>query len=269
MVRRRGWDWLYPTSMAAPLPSAVSPLEITAVFAAGLAAGFLNTVAGGGSVISIPVLTEIVGASVANGSLRVAILMQNIVGASGYARGGAMPWRAAAPLILPVVIGAVGGAWVATEVSADVMRRAFAVAVVLVALSVLIKPSRWVAVSEPALGEPLRSLVFVAIGFYGGFVQAGVGFPLLAGLVLGMGLGLVKGNATKVLLILCYSPLVLLLFVGASQVDWTAGLVLGAGSMGGAYAASRMAVKEGATRWIRWVLVLAALGAAARMLLAG
>ncbi len=245
----------------------MSPLEIVAVFAAGLLAGFVNTVAGGGSVVSIPVLTEIVGPNVANGTLRVAILMQNIVGASGYARGGAMPWRAAAPLIAPVAIGAVGGGWVATGVSPDVMRKAFAVAVVLVAVSVLIKPSRWVAAADPRLHEPWRSLVFAAIGFYGGFVQAGVGFPLLAGLVLGMGLGLVRGNAAKVLLILCYAPVVLLLFARASQVDWAAGLILGLGSMGGAFTASHLAVKEGAANWIRWVLVVAALGAATRMVL--
>lgn len=246
----------------------MSPLEIVAVFAAGLLAGFVNTVAGGGSVVSIPVLTEIVGPNVANGTLRVAILMQNVVGVSGYARGGAMPWRSVVPLVPSVVTGAIGGAWLATEVSPDVMRRAFAVAVVLVALSVLIKPSRWMAASEARLHEPWRSVVFFAVGFYGGFVQAGVGFPLLAGLVLGMGLGLVKGNAAKVLLILCYAPLVLLLFARASQVDWLAGLVLGLGSMGGAFTASHLAVKEGAARWIRWVLVVAALGAAVRMLLA-
>ena len=246
----------------------MSALEILAVFAAGAAAGFINTVAGGGSVISIPVLTEFVGPNVANGTLRVAILMQNVVGVGGYARGGAVPWRAALPLVLPVVAGALGGAWLATEVSPDTMRRAFAVAVVLVALSVLVKPSRWAEAAEPRLREPWRTPVFAAVGFYGGFVQAGVGFPLLAGLVLGMGLGLVRGNAAKVLLILCYAPLVLVLFARAAQVDWTAGIVLGVGSMAGAFTASRLAVKEGATTWIRWVLVVAAVGAAIRMLLA-
>ncbi len=245
----------------------MSALEIAVVFVTGLAAGFVNTVAGGGSVISIPVLTEIIGPTMANGTLRVAILMQNVVGASRFARGGAMPWRAVAPVIPPVVLGALGGAWVATEVSADVMRRAFAVAVVVVALSVLVKSSRWTAMSQPRLHEPWRFVAFTAIGFWGGFVQAGVGFPLLAGLVLGLGLGLVKGNAAKVLLILSYAPLVLILFASASQVDWAAGLVLGAGSMAGAFTASHLALKEGAATWIRWVLVVAALGAAARMVL--
>jgi uncharacterized membrane protein YfcA len=245
----------------------VSPAEIAVVFAAGIAAGFINTVAGGGSVISVPILTEVVGASVANGTLRIAILMQNVVGVAGYARGGAMPWPVARLLVIPVVGGALAGAWVATIVDTATMRRAFAVAVVLVAVSVLFKPSRWVSAGEPRVREPWRSLLFATIGFYGGFIQVGVGFPLLAGLVLGMGLGLVKGNAAKVLLILCYTPLALLLFARASQVDWTAGAVLGLGSMLGAFVASRLAVKPGAASWIRWVVVAAALAAAARMLL--
>jgi uncharacterized membrane protein YfcA len=204
---------------------------------------------------------------VANGTLRIAILMQNVVGVAGYARGGAMPWPIARLLVLPVVGGALAGAWVATLVDTATMRRAFAVAVVLVAVSVLFRPSRWVAAGEPRVREPWRSLLFAVIGFYGGFIQVGVGFPLLAGLVLGMGLGLVKGNAAKVLLILCYTPLALLLFARASQVDWTAGAVLGLGSMIGAFVASRLAVKPGAARWIRWVVVAAAVAAATRMLL--
>ncbi|MEM6675732.1 MAG: sulfite exporter TauE/SafE family protein, partial [Planctomycetota bacterium] len=204
-----------------------------------------------------------------NGTLRVAVLFQNIVGLRGYARGGAVPWREVRPLIAPIVFGAVAGAWAATEVSSAAMRRAFAIAVVLVALSALVDPAKWTSGGKARLRGPWRTLSFVGIGLYGGFVQAGVGFPLLAGLVLGMGFDLVRGNAAKVLLILCYAPAVLLLFARADQVHWTAGLVLAAGSMGGAFTASRLAVREGASRWIRWVVVVAAVGAALRMLLAG
>ena len=232
----------------------------------GIAAGFLNTIAGGGSVIAIPLLTAFVGPTVANGTLRISILMQGIAGVAGFQRGGAIPWRAVVPLIAPTTAGAVGGAWVATVVSAGFMRTAFAVAVLLVALTVFLSPSRWVAPAEPRLREPWRSLAFTAIGFYGGFVQAGVGFPLLLALVPGLGMGLVRGNAAKTLLVFIHTPLVLLLFARAAQVDWYAGIVMGVGSMVGAWVASRLAVREGAARWIRWVLVMAALGAAVHML---
>jgi uncharacterized membrane protein YfcA len=233
----------------------------------GVAAGFMNTVAGGGSVITIPILVEAVGANVANGSLRIGLLMQNVVGVAGYQRGGAVPWRLVAGLAPPTVLGAAAGAWTASQLSAGALRRVFAVAVVLVALSVVLKPSQWEPAEEPRLRGPWRFGVMLAIGYYGGFVQAGVGFLFLAALVPGMGLGLVRGNAAKVALILAYMPVTLLLFAAADQVDWTAGLAVGVGSMAGAWVAAHLAVSRGAG-WMRWVLVGAAVAAAARMLLA-
>jgi uncharacterized membrane protein YfcA len=232
----------------------------------GVVAGFVNTVAGGGSVVTIPILVEIVGASVANGTNRIAILMQNLVGVAGFQRGKAIQWSAVWPLAPPVILGALGGAYVATTISSDAMRKVFAFVVVLVAASVLVKPARWLGGEERRLHQPWRWLAFLGVGFYGGFVQAGVGFLMLAGLVLGGGFGLVKGNAAKVALILLYTPLVLILFASADQVDLAVGLVLGVGNMTGAWIASNLAVKKGAG-WIRWVLILAAVAAALRMLL--
>lgn len=231
---------------------------------AGLAAGFVNTVAGGGSVIALPVLVEIVGASVANGTNRVAILMENAIAVVSFHRGRKVPWRFVLPLFIPIVAGAAAGAWVATQLSADAMKRVFGLVIVLVALSMLVRPSRWLLEGEPRLREPWRALIFFGIGLYGGFVQAGVGFLLLAGLVLIEGLGLIRGNAAKVVLILAYTPLSLLLFALAGQVDWAAGAALGVGSMTGALAASRLAISKGAG-WIRWVVICAAVAAAVRM----
>jgi len=232
----------------------------------GTAAGFVNTVAGGGSVVTLPILVEVVGASVANGTNRIAILMQNLVGVAGFQRGKAIPWPDVWPLVPPVVLGAVGGAYVATTISAATMQRVFAFVVVLVAGSVLVRPSQWLGGYEARLNGPVRWLTFLGVGFYGGFVQAGVGFLMLAGLVLGGGFGLVKGNAAKVTLILLYTPLVLVLFASADQVDLGVGLVLGTGNMAGAWIASNLAIRKGAG-WIRWVLIVAAVAAALRMLL--
>lgn len=231
----------------------------------GLVAGFVNTVAGGGSVVSLPVLVEVVGASVANGTNRIAILMQNVVGAVSFHRGGKVQWSLVKVVLAPVIAGAACGAWVATLIPADVMKRIFGLVIVLVALSVLVKPSRWMGEGPPRLKEPWRSLSFFGIGLYGGFVQAGVGFLILAALVIGGGLGLVKGNAAKVVVVLAYTPVTLLLFARAAQVDIKAGVILGIGNMTGAFIASRLAIKKGAG-WIRWVLVFAAVAAAARML---
>ena len=239
-------------------------LEGIVLIAAGAAAGFINALAGGGSAITIPILTELVGINTANGTNRVAILLANLTAIAGYQKGEAVPWRRVSVLLLPTVIGAAAGAWLSTITPPDVLRMVFAAVLLLVAASVVVRPSRWLEDREAVLHEPWRSIVFFGIGFYGGFVQAGVGFILLAGLVLGAGMNLVNGNAAKVVLIAAYSPIAILLFARASQVDLAIGAVLAAGQMSGAWAGSRLAVLKGAA-WIRWVLVAAALVAAARL----
>ncbi len=239
-------------------------LEGLILIVGGAAAGFINALAGGGSAITIPILTEMVGISTANGTNRIAIFLANLTAIAGYQKGEVVPWRRLSVLIIPTVVGAAAGAWVSTVTPPDVLRLVFAGVLLLVAASVLLRPSRWLEEREVALHEPWRSIVFLGIGFYGGFVQAGVGFLLLAGLVLGAGMNLVNGNAAKVVLIAVYSPIAILLFAQASQVDLAVGGVLAIGQMSGAWAGSRLAVLKGAA-WIRWVLVAAAVVAAARL----
>ncbi len=234
------------------------------LFLAGIGAGFINAVAGGGSALTIPILTELVGASVANGTNRVAILIANLAAIAGFERDKKVPWMQVRGLVPFVLVGAGAGAWAASQLSAEAMQRVFAGVLILVAVSVLLRPNRWLEEAEPKLGKSSTRLVFLGIGFYGGFVQAGVGFILLAGLVFGAGLDLVRGNAAKVALIASYTWLALLVFLLAGQVDVGLGLVLAAGNSSGAYLAARLAVRHGAG-WVRWILVVAAVGAAVRM----
>jgi hypothetical protein len=241
-------------------------VEALVLIVGGAAAGFINTLAGGGSAITVPILNEMVGISVANGTNRIAVLAANLSAVAGFQRGKAIPWRRVTPLIIPTVIGAGFGAWVATKTDPEVMRTVFAAVLLLVAASVVFRPARWVEERDAALAEPWRFVAFLGIGFYGGFVQAGVGFLLLAGLVLGGGLNLVNGNAAKVVLIAIYTPIALLLFASAAQVDLQVGVVLALGQMTGAWIASQMAIAKGAN-WVRWVLVAAAVIAAIRLLL--
>jgi len=231
----------------------------------GLVAGFINALAGGGSAITIPILTEIAGPLVANGTNRIAILAANLAAVAGFHRGGAVEWRRVWPLVPPTVVGAGVGAWAATQVDGDIMKRVFAVVLILVAASVVLKPARWVADRETSLSVATRNIVFFGVGFYGGFVQAGVGFLLLISLVFGSGFNLINGNGAKVVLVLAYTPVALALFASANQVDWRLGAILASGQMTGAWIAARLAVKKGAP-WVRWVLVFAAVVAAVRML---
>ena len=107
----------------------------------------------------------------------------------------------------------------------------------------------------------MQVVIFFFIGIYGGFIQAGVGFFLLAGLVLGAGFDLVRANAIKVLIVLLYTPFALFLFLYHSQVDFKIGLFLAIGNMLGAYVASKWAIKWG-NKFIWYVLLISLLGSA-------
>jgi uncharacterized membrane protein YfcA len=232
----------------------------------GLASGFINTLAGGGSAITLPILTELIGPNAANGTNRIAIQLANLAALGRFSQGHAVPWRRVLPVVPAAMAGAGLGAWLATLLSAGATRRVFAFVLVFVAASVLLRPSRWVEGKEKILAMPWRLMIFFAIGFYGGFVQAGVGFLLLAGLVLGSGLDLVKGNGAKVLIIAAYTPVALVFFAAAAQVDVAVGAVLSIGQVSGAWIAAHLALRKGAG-FVRWILVAAALVAAGRMLL--
>ena len=138
-------------------------LEGVLLLFGGLAAGFINTLAGGGSAITIPILTEIVGINVANGTNRIAILLANASALTRFQRGGVVPWGRVGVLVVPILMGAALGAWTATQMSGDTLKRVFAVVLVLVAASVLLRPSRWVEGHERVMKEPWRSLLFFAI----------------------------------------------------------------------------------------------------------
>ena len=234
---------------------------------AGFATAFINVMAGGGSAVSLIILVPMLGPIEANATNRVAILAANILGTSNFARKKLVPWKMSFSLVVPSLIGTGAGAWVATVVSPDTIRTAFGVVLIGVALSVLLKPSAWLTEQvEPRLGRWGRWAAFLAIGFYGGFIQVGVGFLLISGLVLGCGLDLVKGSAAKMFLIAVYTALAVLIFVWADQINWGVGLVMAIGNSTGAYLGTRLAIEKGA-RLIRWLLAMASVAVAVRMLL--
>lgn len=230
----------------------------TIVVIVGIISGFINTLAGSGSLITLPLLIFIgLPANVANGTNRIAILLQSVVGVSAFKQKKVFEWREGIWLTIPASLGALIGAVVAVDINDALMNKIIGVLLVVMFFLILYKPEQWVkeqadgAHAKPTL---LRILVFFGIGFYGGFIQAGVGFFLLAGLVLGAGFDLLKANAIKVLIVLAFTVVALVVFIANSQVNYLIGLMLGAGSMLGAWIATRVAVKQG-TKFIRWFLL--------------
>ena len=239
-----------------------------AVIGVGLLAGFINTLAGSGSLITLPFLMFLgLPANVANGTNRIAILLQNIVSVGGFRQKKILSYREGLLFALPAVVGAMAGARIAVHLNEEVMRRTIGILLVIMIFIILYKPSRWLKGKEIPLTRKRKILLvilFFFIGVYGGFIQAGVGFFLLAGLVIGAGADLVKANALKVFIILLYTPLALAFFMYYHQVNYVLGLVLAVGNMTGAWLGTRVAVSWG-PRFVRIILLLALFISAAKL----
>jgi len=229
------------------------------IVVAGFACGFINTLAGSGSLITLPLLMFVgLPATVANGTNRVAILLQNVVGVSSFHKQKVLNFKRGLKLAAPAVIGSIIGAQIAATINEQAMKTTIGILMVFMLFMIILRPKRWLEGRPDAESETVgwkHIIIFFAIGMYGGFIQAGVGFFLLAGLVLGAGYDLVKANAVKVLIVLCYTFFALAVFVYNDQVRWEVGLVLACGNMLGAWVAARMAVKQGA-KFVRWILII-------------
>jgi hypothetical protein len=234
--------------------------------AAGFVAGFVNTLAGSGSLITLPLLIFMgLPATVANGTNRIAILMQNLVAVDGFQRQRLMDWRGALLLGVPATVGSLLGAQIAANLNALVMQRTIGVLLIAMLILVLVRPERWLkGEGTPHLDRWSWPwfLGFFLIGMYGGFIQVGVGIFLLAALVLGIGYNLARANAVKVAIILFYIPFDLFIFWRNGQVQWWTGAVLGIGSMLGAWTATRTAARAEAIWLWRLLAVVVALSAA-------
>jgi uncharacterized membrane protein YfcA len=238
------------------------------IIGAGILAGFINTLAGSGSLLTLPMLMFIgLPPVVANGTNRIAIMLQSLVGSLGFKKQGALDTKAGLRLGIPSILGSIVGALIALVIDSKMMERAVGVLLIFMFFVILLKPEVWLKERTGVLpaGSWVNFIVFFLIGVYGGFVQAGVGFFLLGGLVLGAGLDLVKANAIKNLLVFLYTPFALAVFMIGHQVDYKAGLILSVGSMTGAWLGSKSAVSWGPV-FIRYVLLVAVLISAVQLI---
>jgi uncharacterized membrane protein YfcA len=241
-------------------------LQHLAVFSAGLASGFLNVMAGGGSLFTLPLLIFFgFPVAVANGTNRVAVLAQNAAAVAAFRGQGHAAVRDGLTWAAATIPGAVAGAWLAVRVDERTFRMLLAGVLVLGVVGLLVPTRRGHVADVGPARRVLALLAFFAIGFYGGFVQAGVGFLLMLALHQLLGLDLVRTNVQKVLIVLVFSVPALVVFVATGNVAWVAALVLSAGNALGAVLATRLTVRGG-ERPIRIVVGVALLLMASRLL---
>jgi uncharacterized membrane protein YfcA len=236
---------------------------------AGFVAGFVNTLAGSGSAVTLPLLIFMgLPASVANGTNRVAIVLQTVAAVSGFRQQGVLDRRGALILSIPAVLGSLIGAQVSLGLDEQLLRKCIGSMMLVLLVVILLRPTRWLhGTLERMSGQPTSQqvLLFFFIGIYGGFIQVGVGIWLLVGLVLGLGYDLVRANAVKVAIVFSLTLAALAVFVLNGQVQWREGLILAVGNMLGARAGTRFAVERGVI-WVRRVLIAIVLFSASQLL---
>jgi uncharacterized membrane protein YfcA len=239
--------------------------EAAILIAGGIAAGVVNTMAGGGSLISVPLLVLLgLPGTVANGTNRVGILLQNVMAAWQFRKQGVSGLEGAAKIVVPVGIGALLGALTIAQVDDAAFERLFGIVMLLSVVPIL--RSRRAEPPDPAPPWPrwLRFAVLLAIGFYGGAIQAGDGLLLVAALS-HAGEDLVRANSIKVAINVVLTAIALPVFLLAGQVVWPPALVLASGFVAGGWLGARLAV-AGGERVLRPVMIAAIVLLAGRIL---
>lgn len=244
----------------------ITPFQYLLAILAGIIAGIINTLAGSGSAVTLPMLVFLgLDPSVANATNRIGVIVQNVVGILTFARSGQVQatshWGFGLWLTVPGMVGALVGAYVATILDKNTMNLAIGGMLMLVLITIFLNPNQWLReqseVREERPGLPMLALFF-AIGIYGGFIQAGVGLFLLTAMVLGVGYTLVHANAVKLMIVLALNIVAIVVFIFSPlEINWGMGVLMAVGQSIGAWAAVRfaMTVKD-ANRWVRYLLII-------------
>lgn len=246
----------------------MSITHILLILAVGIVAGFINTMAGGGSLLTMPVLIFLgLPSSTANGTNRIALLVQNAIGIWNFRRQGFFEWKLSLWLSIPAVIGSIIGALFAVAISDNLFNKILAVVMVVILIFVIWQPHKRLVKEEkaPTRGRMIIACVsFFVVGLYGGFIQAGIGFLMIITLTMSFGMSLVKVNSMKLFIAGVYILASFVIFVIHGEVDWLLGCILAIGNAFGAWIGTHFAVSKG-DKWIRIVLVIAVVLMAAKL----
>lgn len=236
----------------------------------GFLAGYINTLAGSGSFISLPLLIfSGLDPVTANGTNRVAVLLQNIVAAGSFHRKKFLDLKLGLRLSVPAVAGSVIGAFIAVETDPVLMGKLIGIIMLVMIPFILMEAigkKKKISVPRKFRGRAIaEAVIFFLIGVYGGFIQAGIGIFLLLALDWFTCSGLMKSNALKLFINLCTTLAAMLIFAWNMKIDLWYSIFLSAGNISGAWLGARTAFRHGAVV-IRWALIVAVSGSAVKLI---
>ena len=227
----------------------VEELQWLLITVVGFIAGFVNTVAGGGSIITLPAMILVgLDPTVANATNRLGIMLSALSAAAGFKSKKVSVMPFSLYLGLAATIGAVFGAMIVVEFDKSLFNKVLAIIMIIIVVLMILQPRIKRAVSIERLnGKPLwlTLVVFLLLGVYGGFINAGMGLLMILWLNLFNGLNLIRTNATKMLVTAIYTSAALAIFIWNDMIDWLIGLLLAFGNMVGGWIAARLSVKKG------------------------
>ena len=202
-------------------------------------AGCINTLAGNGSAITLTILTEVLGLppNLANGTNRIGIVTQGAASSWIFYKHKMLDFRRDRLVITMTIIGAIAGVWTATEVSNEQFKTVFSYMMVVMLLVILVNPKRWLRQTDLHYRPSPWAMVpaFLAIGFYGGFIQMGMGIFFLALMVLGARYSIMNANAVKAIVITIYTVVVIAIFQYKGLIDWKMGALMAVGQTAGGW----------------------------------
>jgi len=243
----------------------VTASEATILIAGGLAAGVVNTLAGGGSLISVPLLILVgLPPTVANGTNRIGVFVQYLTAAWRFRAQGVSGLEGASKVVVPVCLGSLVGAYTIANLDDATFQRIFGAVMLIDLIPMLRPPKPGGAHATNPWPRWLLFAVFCAIGLYGGAIQAGVGL-LMVGALNHTGYDLVRANSIKAATNVVLTAAAIPIFLWHGQVSWLYAGILAIGFSAGGYLGATLAVRGG-DRIIRPAMILAILILAGRML---
>jgi len=244
------------------------PINFVILAIVGAVAGFLNVLAGGGSALTIPLMIFLgYDATVANGSNRIAIQVEALTAVAAYKKQKHSDFPLSLKLSLMTLPGGILGAFYAVKIDDALFTKILGVVMVLIIITLVFPKSE---VVEHAKNHKWKNWlawpVMFAVGFYGGFIQAGVGFVIMSALLHLYGMDLIKVNMHKVFIVMVFTVPAVIVFIVTGNVDWFAAVALSVGMMLGTFVAVKVALKKG-EKFVRIILGVSLLIIAAKLFL--
>lgn len=224
----------------------------------GIVAGFFNSLAGGGSLLTLPLLIFMgLPPMVANGTNRLAIIVGALSGTYNFKKQGYFELKKSLMFGIPAVIGSIIGSSIAIQISDQLFNQMLGIVMLLMIVIIIFQPHKHIEKFQKE-NKILGIILFFFVGLYGGIIQAGVGFLIMTVLALVTTFKLVRINSIKILVVLIYTIPAFFIFFRSGNVDLVKGLILSIGNGTGALIGSKMQIRNG-DRIIKIFLIIAVL----------